>query len=119
MEKKKTKKFNFGTIELTMENNGYPRGLVLLRDLTEKEALYVFDKLLGYDKNLWLDDCSDAEERRDFKKRVTEDINGMLKGDIEEQWFNGEYAPDCYDEAIPAMLFLPIVAYLKKKGIIK
>ena len=119
MEKTKTKKFNLGTVEVKLACNGYAEGLVLQRDLTQKEAMYVADKLLGYNLDLWLDDCDDAEERRDFKKRLTEDVNGMLKGEVEEHWFNNEYAPDCYDEPIPVMLFLPVIAYLKKKKIIK
>ena len=119
MEKVKTKKINLGTVEVKLACNGYAEGLVLQRDLTDNEALYVFDKLLGYNAHLWLDDCYNAEERRDFRKRLTEDVNGMLKGEVEEHWFNNEYAPDCYDEPIPVMLFLPVIAYLKKKKIIK
>lgn len=41
------KRYNIGTVGMTMETNGFPKGLILKRDLTLRECKHILGNLLG------------------------------------------------------------------------
>lgn len=110
------KKYNIGTIKLELESNGFPKGLILNRNLTVKESRYIMRNLLGIDINT-LDEYDDRDEYKEYNDELTNCINSWLKGDVDDDSVM-EYAFDCSDESIGIMNLIPIICYLKKKNII-
>ena len=110
------KKFNVGTIKMNMETNGFPKGLVLNRELTLRECRYIMTELLGID--IQTRDCYEfSEDYKDYNTELCKDVNAWLRGDCYEDMIM-EYAYDCSDEPIGMMNLIPIIVYLKKKNII-
>lgn len=40
------KKYNIGVVKMTMETNGFPKGFILKRKPTIREAMYILENLL-------------------------------------------------------------------------
>lgn len=110
------KKYNIGSVKLNLENNGFPKGLILNRDLTVKESRYIMYNLLGININT-IDDCYDRDEYKEYNIDLSNNVNSWLRGDIDDVSLM-EYAGDCSDEPIGVMNLIPIIYYLKKKNII-
>ena len=51
-------------------------------------------------------------------ENLVHDVNAWLRGEFEDSALMEEYAPDCSDEPIGVMCLVPVIPYLKKKGII-
>ncbi len=110
------KKFNLGTIKVDMENNGFPKGLILKRDVTVREARYIMFNLLGI--NIWVrEDCETNEEYKEYNDALTSVVNSWLIGEYDDYALM-EYAGDCADEQLGLMNMIPILNYLKKKSVI-
>lgn len=110
------KKFNLGTIKMDMENNGFPKGIILNRKVTVREARYIMFNLLGI--NIWVrEDCETDEEYKEYNKELTSVVNSWLIGEYDDNILM-DYASDCSDEQLGLMNMIPILCYLKKKNII-
>ena len=112
----KQKNFNIGTVKMTMESNGFPKGLILKRDLTLRECKHILGNLLGIELST-REDCYDNEEYQDKMDEYRDTVNAWLRGDADDSAIMG-FAFDCTDEPIGIMNLIPIICYLKKKGII-
>lgn len=111
------KKYNLGTVKMTMETNGFPKGLILKRELTLRECKYILDRLLGID--LQTRECFyDDEEYQNQMHEYKETVNAWLKGEADDAAI-AEFMYDCQYEQLGLMNMIPIVSYLKKKGIIE
>lgn len=110
------KTLNLGKIKLTMHDNGFPRGFILKRELTVKEARYLMYELLGIDIGE-REDYESQEEYKEYNDRLCWDVNAWLRGDVDESVI-AEYAYDCSDEQLGMHNMLIIAQYLIKKGII-
>ena len=112
----KQKRFNIGTVKLSMEANGFPKGLILKRDLTLHECKYILRNLLGIEL-FTHKDCYDNEEYQDKMSEYRDTVNAWLRGNADDSAIM-EFAFDCSDDPIGTMNLIPIMCYLKKKGII-
>ena len=112
----KKKKINLSKSEITMETNGFPKGLILKRDLTIRECKHVLGNLLGIEL-FTREDCYDNEEYQDKMSEYCDTVNAWLRGDADDSSIM-EFAFDCSDEPIGIMNLIPIICYLQKKGII-
>lgn len=110
------KKFNLGTIKVEMESNGFPKGLILKRELNVRECRYILHNLIGI-RIRTLDDCYDREEYFDYNNELQTKVNGWLVGKFDDSVIM-EYAYDCSDESIGIMNLIPIILYLKKHEVI-
>lgn len=110
------KKFDLGIVKTNLQPNGYVKGLVLNRDLTVKECRYIMHDILGIEI-MTKDDFDFAYDYTDYNKELVDNVNNWLKGDVDDCTIM-EYAYDCADDPIGIMNLIPIIAYLKKKGII-
>lgn len=110
------KRYNLGTIKLEMENNGFPKGLILKRELTVRESRYIMRNLLGIDVGT-REDFDDKEGYSDYNDELQTNVNGWLVGNFDDSVIM-EYAYDCSDEFIGIMNLIPILFYLKKIGVI-
>lgn len=110
------KNFNVGVVKMKMETNGYPKGFILKRDLTIKETKFIMRNLLGIDV-LTKEDFEYAEEYKEYNEELKNTVQEWLSGDAEDSAIM-EYAYDCAEEPIGIMNLVPIIYYLKKKGII-
>jgi len=111
------KRFDIGFVKMNMETNGFPKGLILKRELNLRECKYIMTKLLGIVINDR--DCfEDKWEYDEYNNGLVSDVNKWLKGDIYDDYFMQEYGGDCADEAIGIMNLIPILSYLKKNNII-
>ncbi len=109
------KRFNVGTIKMNIQENGFPKGLVLNRELTIRECRYIMRELLGID--IQTIDCFEfSEDYKDYNTDLCKDVNNWLRGDCDEDRIM-EYAYDCSDEPLGMMNLIPIIIYLKKKNI--
>lgn len=71
MTKTKQRNFNIGTVKITMETNGFPKGFILKRDLTLRECKHILGNLLGIELST-REDCNDKrhqEKVSNYKKR--------------------------------------------------
>lgn len=110
------KKFNIGTIKMNMQENGFPKGLVLNRELTIRECRYIMRELLGID--IQTKDCFDfSEDYKDYNTDLCKNVNSWLRDDCYEDRIM-EYAYDCSNEPLGIMSLIPIIVYLRKKNII-
>ena len=113
----KTKKFDVGLVKMELQPNGFVKGLVLKRDLNIRECKHIVKKCLGID--YFESDCfEDQSEYKEFNENLVHDVNAWLKGEFEDTALMEEYAPDCSDEPIGVMCLVPVILYLKKRGII-
>lgn len=110
------KRFNLGTIKMDMENNGFPKGLILKRFLFIREARHVMSNLLGININT-RDEYDTNEEYKEYNEELRCAVNLWLTGDYDDYTLM-EYAGDCADEQLGLMNMIPILCYLKKKNII-
>ena len=114
---KTMKNYKMGSVKMMMEKNGFPKGLILKRELTLRECKYILDKLLGIDL-LEREDFYDDEEYRDQMNNYKDTVNAWLKGDAAD-YSIAEFSYDYQFAQLGLMNMIPIVAYLKKKGIIE
>lgn len=107
---------NLGKVKLTMHDNGFPRGFILKRELTVREARYLMYELLGI--NICeREDYESQEEYKEYNDGLCLDVNKWLRGDADESVI-ADYAYDCSDEQLGMHNMLIITQYLIKKGII-
>lgn len=111
------KKYNLGTVKMTLESNGFPKGLILKRDLTTRECRYILRTLLGIDI-ITKDEAYDIKEYEEQNNEYTRTVNDWLQGETDDSSIM-EFAFDCSDEQLGAMNIIPIIFYLKKKGVIE
>jgi hypothetical protein len=111
------KKYNLGTVNVTMHENGFPKGLVIKRDVTTREARYILSMLLGFVLNK-REDCLSSMEYDAMLMAETISVNDWLKGEIGDDSII-EFSGDCSDEKLGLINMIPILSYLKKKGIIE
>ena len=110
------KKFNIGSVKMEMHDNGFPKGLVLKRDLNVREAKHLMRKFLGIDVN-GSEEFEDKEEYNEYNNDLTSDVNSWLKGEIEDRSLM-EYAYDCAEDELGVFNIIPIIFWLQSKDII-
>lgn len=110
------KKFNIGSVKLEMQDNGFPKGLVLKRDLNVREAKHLMRKFLGIDVN-GIDEFEYKDEYDDYNNGLTSDVNSWLKGEIEDHSLM-EYAYGCMGDELGVFNTIPIILWLQSKDII-
>lgn len=112
----KTKKFDIGTVKIEMHPNGFPKGFCTKRDATLRECKYIMKNLLGIDTHD--QDCFvDRQEYKEYNDNLVIDVNKWLRGDYDDTTLMADYAYDS-DESLGCMNLIPIITYLKSKGII-
>lgn len=77
------KRYNVGTVGMTMETNGFPKGFILKRDLTLRECKHILGNLLGIEL-FSREDCYDNEEYQDKMSEYRDTVNAWLRGDAED-----------------------------------
>lgn len=111
------KKVNLGIVKITTHKNGVPKGLILKRDITTREAKYILSTLLGF--VLYAPgDLPDRELYREILNDYKVVVNKWLRGETSD----GDVAEVAYGdsgEQVGLMNMIPIISYLKKKGIIE
>ena len=113
----KTKKFDVGIVKMDLLPNGFVKGFALKRDASVRECKHIMKNILGID--FFDRDCfEDQSEYKEFNENLVHDVNAWLRGEFEDTALMEEYAPDCSDEPIGVMCLVPVIPYLKKKGII-
>lgn len=106
---------NLGKVKLTMHDNGFPKGFILKRELTVREARYLLDKLLGID--ISDRECFEFQEYyNEYNDELCNNVNAWLRGDADDSIIAG-YAYDS-DEQLGMHNMLIITQFLMKKGII-
>ncbi len=113
------KNYNIGTVKMMMEANGFPKGLILKREPTIREAMYILENILGFavgDYKEWFDDIL---ERQDYRKQCRFILTEFLKGECDYSHLCNEI--ECYDDdeiGFTMAYAFSMASYLKKKGII-
>lgn len=110
------KTYNIGKVFMEMNRNGFPKGLILKRDLTLIECKYILRNLLGIELQ-GREDLYDNEEYQDRMNEYRDTVNAWLRGDADDSAIM-EFAFDCSDDPIGIMNLIPIIHYLQKKEII-
>lgn len=101
------------------KNNPYMRGLVINRDLTTREACYIYRNIFLFNLDLSLDDFGSKAEKEYFYDDITEKMNRYLKGEV--GWgdlCNATYCYDDDDDGASIASHIKLVEYLQKKGVI-
>ena len=110
------KKFNIDSVKLEIQDNGFPKGLVLKRDLNVREAKHLMRKFLGIDVN-GAEEFENKDEYNDYNNSLVSDVNSWLKGEIEDRSLM-EYAYDCVEDELGVFNIIPIIFWLQSKDII-
>ena len=101
------------------KNNPYMRGLVIKRDLTTREACYIYRNIFLFDLDFSLDDFDSKAEKEDFYGDITEKMNSYLKGEVGwRDLCNATYCYDDDDDGASIASHIKLVEYLQKKGVI-
>lgn len=123
LEKEIIKKITLNPVKVIRQskNNPYMRGLVMKRDVTNREACHIYMEIFLFNLDLSLDDFESREEKEDFYKDITEKMNLYIKGDI--GWNSLCDATYCYedpdDDRGPSIAsHLKLVEYLQRKSVI-
>lgn len=113
------KRYNIGTVKMTMETNGFPKGFILKREPTLRETMYILSNILGFAVDDYKDWFEDKEERQGFRKDCQSALTMYLKGECDYSHLCSE--TQCYDDdenGFPIVFAFPLASYLQKKGII-
>lgn len=110
------KKYSFENIKVTFHDNGFPKGIVLKRELTARECFHILRDLLGIEIST-SDEFDTRGEYEEYRDDVVKNVNGWLTGDVDESVIV-EYMWDCQDEPLGLINMITILDYLKKKQII-
>jgi hypothetical protein len=114
---KNKKKFKLGVVEITTRANGFPKGLILKRKVTTQEAKYILGALLVF-VLATRDDFDCVSDYRDRLTEYTNTVNLWLKGGLDDDSI-AELSCECSEEQLGLMNMIPILDYLKKKGVIE
>ena len=101
------------------KDNPYMRGLVMKRNVTTREACYIYRNIFLFNLDLAINDFEDKEEKDYFYKDITEALNSYIKGDC--GWNALCEATYCYDDdddGASIAAHLKLTEYLQKRGII-
>lgn len=115
----KTIKLNPIKVIRQSRHNPYMRGLVMKRELTTREACHIYRDIFLFNLDLAISECFDKEEKTEFYKDITEELNLYIKG--EASWnalcdITGCYADD--DDTPSIAAHLKLAEYLQKREII-
>jgi hypothetical protein len=121
MEKDIIKKITLKPVKCIRQSkeNPYMRGLVMKRDLTTREACYIYRNIFLFDLDLSLDDFDDKDEKDYFYNDITDKMNSYIKGDV--GWNDLCEATYCYDDddyGASVACHLKLVEYLQKREVI-
>lgn len=117
------KKVTLQPFKVNIRINGYWKGLLLKRDLTINEALYIADYALRINVTLIKGDWKSRikEEREDVyeeKEEFRSDIQGLITGDNHWDAFANRWTCDeGMDDICPAM-FIQMLYICQQKGLI-
>lgn len=106
--------FNLPKVRITSYDNGFPKGFVLKREVTTKEAMHILNDILGIDTKAYKAECDDKEDWKKFVEDVTENINKWLIGDVDDSYILSEYVIETADEPFGVILCVPLLYYLDK-----
>lgn len=112
----KVKTFDLGKLKINMHNNGFPKGLILKRNLSLKECKYILNNLLGFHVYT-KDDCYDYKDYEIYNNQLKEDVNNWLLGEFDDSVIT-EYASNLFEEKLSIMNLILILSYLKDKKVI-
>lgn len=121
MEKEIIKTIKLNPIKAIRQsrNNPYMRGLVMKRELTTREACHIYRDIFLFNLDLAISECFDKEEKTEFYKDITEELNLYIQGDT--TW-NALYdVTGCYsdnDEAPSIAAHLKLAEYLQQREVI-
>ena len=122
MEKDIIKKITLKPVKCIRQSkqNPYMRGLIMKRDLTTREACYIYRNIFLFDLDLSLDDFDDKYEKDYFYNDITEKMNSYIKGDV--GWNDLCEATYCWsddeNDGVSIACHLKLVEYLQKREVI-
>ena len=122
MEKDIIKKITIKPVKCIRQSkqNPYMRGLIMKRDLTTREACYIYRNIFLFDLDLSLDDFDDKYEKDYFYNDITEKMNSYIKGDV--GWNDLCEATYCWsdddNDGASVACHLKLVEYLQKREVI-
>lgn len=101
------------------KNNPYMRGLVMKRDVTNREACHIYRNIFLFNLDLSLNDFEDKEEKDYFYQDITEKMNAYIKGDCGwDALCEATYCYDDEDDGASVASHIKLVEYLQKRGIL-
>ena len=103
-------------IKLDIYSNGSIHGLVIKRNPTLKETMYIFKKIFGICINE-REDMDTDYDYNDYNKDLVNDFIEWLNGNRSDQSIM-DYAYDCADDALVLINMIPLLSYLQKRNII-
>lgn len=113
------KKYSIGTVKMAMEANGYPKGFILKREPTVREAMHILSNILGFILSS-LDDFDSKAEYSDYRYDCQKSLTEFLRGDLDWTYLcNDTYCYDDDETGFPMASAFPLAQYLKQKGIIE
>lgn len=114
------KEYHIGVVNMAMEANGYPKGFILKREPTVREAMHILRNILGFNLSLCLEDFDTEEERKEYRNDCQKSLTKFLRGDMDWTYLcNDTYCYDDDEMGFPMASAFPMAAYLKQKGIIE
>lgn len=118
----RSKKFPIGDVQLRLTDDGFPVGLKLHRNLTTAECRHILKTYFGC-RLLERNDYSHPhtfipEAYKDYNDKLTIAVNEWLTGREPSKDFIERFSVDYNEKALTPFSIIPILAYLKSKGII-
>ena len=110
-----SKTFKIDIIQMTMEKNGFPKGLILNRELDFNECKHLMEDILG----IFLcnvSDFFDIEEYNEYCDELVENVNDWLRGECDDGYLSSQYA---YCDDIGTMNIIPVIDFLQERNILK
>lgn len=109
------KTYKIGTVQITMEKNGFPKGLILNRDLDFDECKYLMEDLIGISLGD-VSDFFDMEQYNGYCDELVKNVNDWLRGDCDDDYLMSIYA---YGDDIGVMSIIPVIEFLQERNILK
>ena len=110
------KTFKTGTIQMTMEKNGFPKGLILNRNLDFDECKYVMKCMFGVEISNSTDILFDLIPYSEYCDAFIKKVNKWLKGEIDDFEVESQYA---FGYSISVMHIIPVIEFLRERNILK
>ena len=119
-KKEHRKKVTISPFLMTYQTDGSPKGLVLDRQPTFKEATHILEKILSIRiRKQFGTDGSSREDMDEQKKEIIEQLSIFLVGDITITDLVDGLGTEMPTEGFPPTVYYELLHYITKTGIVR
>lgn len=120
MQKEHKKKINISSFLMTYQQDGSPKGLMVLREPSFKETSHILEKIFGIDiRNKFNPGDMNRQEIEALKQEHCEVMSQLISGEITANDLCDRVGVTPPPEGFPPPVYYELLRYVTKTGIVK